>query len=249
MNTKNQDQASLQIKMNIVRSQVSFKRLKDKELRQWQKIPTSIAGDSMNRQNVMSSRISSIREGMTLCGQARTVSVTHGDNSAIHAALTIINKGEILVVEGGGFEDRAVWGELMSLSSIHIGLGGVVIDGAVRDLRDLKKMNLPLFASGRTAAGPTKGGGGKVDIPISCGNVALKPGDIIIGDDDGVAVIPFEIQNQYFQDLQETKAHAYGDLAVRLLKHVQALQLQAHQMSKCRLQDSHNEGTPAPLNP
>ena len=68
----------------------------------------------------------------------------------------------------------------MSLSSIHIGLGGVVIDGAVRDLGDLKKMNLPIFASGRTAAGPTKGGGGKVDIPISCGNVSLKPGDMDI---------------------------------------------------------------------
>ena len=189
--------------MNIVRSQLSFKRLKDKELSKWQKIPTSIAGDSMNRQNVMSSRISSLREGMTLCGQARTVSVTHGDNSAIHAALTIINKGEILVIEGGGFTDRAVWGELMSLSSIHIGLGGVVIDGAVRDLGDLKKMNLPIFASGRTAAGPTKGGGGKVDIPISCGNVSLKPGDIIIGDDDGVAVIPFEIQNQILLSSEE----------------------------------------------
>ena len=131
--------------MNIFRSQVSFKRLKDKELSKWQRIPTSIAGDSMNRQNVMSSRISSIRDGMTLCGQARTVSVTHGDNSAIHAALTIINKGEILVVEGGGFTDRAVWGELMSLSSIHIGLGGVVIDGAIRDLGDLKKNGFTPF--------------------------------------------------------------------------------------------------------
>ena len=115
----------------------------------------------------------------------------------------MINKGEILVVEGGGFTDRAVWGELMSLSSIHIGLGGVVIDGAVRDLGDLKKMNLPIFASGRTAAGPTKGGGGKLDIPISCGNVSLKPGDIIIGDDDGVAVIPFEIQNQILLSSEE----------------------------------------------
>ena len=64
-------------------------------------------------------------------------------------------------------------------------------------------MNLPIFASGRTAAGPTKGGGGKVDIPISCGNVALKPGDIIIGDDDGVAVIPFEIQNQILLSSEE----------------------------------------------
>ena len=203
MSIKSQDQDLQQIKMNIVRSQVNYKILKDEEIRKWQKIPTSIAGDSMNRQNVMSSRISSIRDGMTLCGQARTVSVTHGDNSAIHAALTIINKGEILVVEGGGFTDRAIWGELMSLSSINIGLGGVVIDGAIRDLGDLKKMDLPVFASGRTAAGPTKGGGGKVDIPISCGNVALKPGDIIIGDDDGVAVIPFAIQNQILLSSEE----------------------------------------------
>ena len=67
---------------------------------------------------------------------------------------------------------------------------------------DLKKW-FTLFASGRTAAGPTKGGGGKVDIPISCGNVALKPGDIIIGDDDGVAVIPFEIQNQILLSSEE----------------------------------------------
>jgi len=196
MNIKSQVQDLQQIKMSIIRSQVSFKRLEAKELSKWAKIPTSIAGDCMNRQNIMSSRISSIRDGMTLCGQARTVSITHGDNSAIHAALTVINQSDILVVEGGGFKDRAVWGELMSLSSIHIGLGGVVIDGSVRDMGDLKKMALPLFSAGRTAAGPTKGGGGKIDIPISCGNVSLKPGDIILGDDDGVAVIPLEIQNQ-----------------------------------------------------
>ena len=115
------------IKMNISRAKIEFRELDDYILKQWSKIPTCIIGDCMNRQGIMSSRISSVREGMTFCGQARTVSITHGDNSAIHAALTLVKKGEVLVVEGGGFLDRAVWGELMNRSSISIGLEGVVI--------------------------------------------------------------------------------------------------------------------------
>ena len=190
----------LQIKMNISRLKIDYRKLDTKILKQWSKIPTCIVGDCMNRQNIMSSRIESIENGMSLCGQARTVSVTHGDNSAIHAALTLINKGEVLVVDGGGFLDRAVWGELMNRSSIKIGLEGVVIDGSVRDVAELRKLSLPVFSAGINATGPTKGGGGKIDVLISCGNVAIKPGDIIIGDDDGVAVIPLEHNEKYYEE-------------------------------------------------
>ena len=194
-------------KMNISRAKIDFRELDDYILKQWSKIPTCIIGDCMNRQGIMSSRISSVREGMTFCGQARTVSITHGDNSAIHAALTLVKKGEVLVVEGGGFLDRAVWGELMNRSSVSIGLEGVVIDGSVRDISEIKKQSLPLFAAGVSAAGPTKGGGGKIDVPVSCGNISIKPGDIIIGDDDGVAVIPLGISTQIYDDsIEKIKA-------------------------------------------
>ena len=186
--------------MNISRLKTDYRKLDTKILKQWSKIPTCIVGDCMNRQNIMSSRIESIENGMSLCGQARTVSVTHGDNSAIHAALTLINKGEVLVVDGGGFLDRAVWGELMNRSSIKIGLEGVVIDGSVRDVAELRKLSLPVFSAGINATGPTKGGGGKIDVLISCGNVAIKPGDIIIGDDDGVAVIPLEHNEKHYEE-------------------------------------------------
>ena len=193
--------------MNISRAKIEFRELDDYILKQWSKIPTCIIGDCMNRQGIMSSRISSVREGMTFCGQARTVSITHGDNSAIHAALTLVKKGEVLVVEGGGFLDRAVWGELMNRSSVSIGLKGVVIDGSVRDISEIKKQSLPLFAAGVSAAGPTKGGGGKIDVPVSCGNISIKPGDIIIGDDDGVAVIPLGISTQIYDDsIEKIKA-------------------------------------------
>ena len=188
------------IKMNISRAKIEFRELDDYILKQWSKISTCIIGDCMNRQGIMSSRISSVREGMTFCGQARTVSITHGDNSAIHAALTLMNKGEVLVVDGGGFLDRAVWGELMNRSSITIGIEGVVIDGSVRDIAELRKLSLPVFSAGINSTGPTKGGGGKIDVLISCGNVAIKPGDIIIGDDDGVAVIPLEHNEKHYEE-------------------------------------------------
>ena len=103
---------------------------------------------------------------MCIRDRARTVSVTQGDNSAIHAALTLMNKGEVLVVDGGGFLDRAVWGELMNRSSITIGIEGVVIDGSVRDIAELRKLSLPVFSAGINATGPTKGGGGKIDVLI-----------------------------------------------------------------------------------
>ena len=189
-----------QTKMNISRLKTDYRKLDKEILKQWSKIPTCIVGDCMNRQNIMSSRITSVANGMSLCGQARTVSVVHGDNSAIHAALTLINKGEVLVVDGGGFLDRAVWGELMNRSSIKIGLEGVVIDGSVRDIAELRKLPLSVFPAGVSATWPTKGGGGKIDVLISCGNVAIKSGDIIIGDDDGVAVIPLEYSEKLYKE-------------------------------------------------
>ena len=178
--------------MNIAKSNLKINRLSSHILKEWSEIPPAIAGDCMNRQNVMASRISPIKDGMKLCGQARTVSITHGDNSALHASLTLMQEGDVLVVEGGGFLDRAVWGGIMNRVAIIQNLGGVVIDGSIRDISELKEMRLPVFASGTVPTGPTKGGGGFIDIPISCGGVSVNPGDIIVGDDDGVTVIPLK---------------------------------------------------------
>ena len=178
--------------MSIARSNTTIRRLPLEILKKWCDIPPAIAGDCMNRQNVMSSHISPIISGMKLYGQARTVAITHGDNSALHAALTLLIEGDILVVEGGGLLDRAVWGGIMNRVAIIQKLGGVVIDGAIRDLAELKEMSLPVFASSFVPTGPTKGGGGFIDVQISCGGVSVSPGDIIVGDDDGIAVIPLK---------------------------------------------------------
>ena len=177
--------------MAIKLGKTSFERLSSTRLSDWKKIPTAIIGDSLNRQHIMANRISPILSG-NMAGQAQTVSVIAGDNGAIHAMMDMIGPTDILVVDGGGYLERALWGGILNTRAIKSGFGGVVIDGAVRDILELKEMNLPVYAAGVTPAGPHKGWGGQIGISISCGGVSVAPGDVIIGDGDGVVVVPLD---------------------------------------------------------
>jgi RraA family protein len=176
----------------IQRAKAHFPKLSAEELSAWKAIPVAIAGDAMNRQNLLHSRIRPLGQNYHLLGQARTVSVIAGDNSAIHAVLGLVEPGQVLMVDGGGHTDRALWGDILSSVAKSKNLAGIVLDGAVRDVAELRAGDMPVYASGVSPAGPTKGWGGTIDTAISCGGVAVKPGDVILGDDDGVAVIPIE---------------------------------------------------------
>ena len=178
--------------MAIQRAKAHFPKLSAEELSAWKAIPVAIAGDAMNRQNLLHSRIRPLGQNYHLLGQARTVSVIAGDNSAIHAVLGLVEPGQVLMVDGGGHTDRALWGDILSSVAKSKNLAGIVLDGAVRDVAELRAGDMPVYASGVSPAGPTKGWGGTIDTAISCGGVAVKPGDVILGDDDGVAVIPIE---------------------------------------------------------
>ena len=178
--------------MAIQRAKAHFPKLSAAELSAWKAIPVAIAGDAMNRQNLLHSRIRPLGQNYHLLGQARTVSVIAGDNSAIHAVLGLVEPGQVLMVDGGGHTDRALWGDILSSVAKRKNLAGIVLDGAVRDVAELRAGDMPVYASGVSPAGPTKGWGGTIDTAISCGGVAVKPGDVILGDDDGVAVIPIE---------------------------------------------------------
>jgi regulator of RNase E activity RraA len=142
----------------------------------------------------MSARIAPLAPGMTVCGQARTVTGMVGDNGAAHAAIGLVEAGDILVVDGRGHTETAVWGGIMTRAAMERGVGGLVVDGAVRDAAEIRALGFPTFAAGICPAGPGKGFGGIIDGPIACAGCPVKPGDIVIGDDDGVAVIPLERQ-------------------------------------------------------
>lgn len=138
----------------------------------------------------MHSRIRLLTPGLRLVGRALTVQVPVGDNLAIHAALSIARPGDVLVVDGGGYGERALMGGIMMTQAQATGMAGVVIDGAMRDTQELQALGLPAFAAAVHPAGPFKSGPGRVHAPVQCGGVVVHDGDWILGDDDGVAVIP-----------------------------------------------------------
>jgi regulator of RNase E activity RraA len=108
-----------------------------------------------------------------------------------------------MVINAGGFLGTAVWGGIMTRAAMQREVGGIIVDGAVRDVAEIRELGFPTFAAGAVPAGPHKGYGGIIDGIISCAGCPVKSGDIIIGDDDGVAVVPLERQEDLLVKSQE----------------------------------------------
>ncbi len=178
--------------MTLQRHAADFKVLPAKTIKAWRDIPPSIVSDCMNRTHFMAARIKPLKPGTRLAGQARTVSSMVGDNGISHAAIPLVEKGQVLVIDAGGHEDVAVWGAIMTRAAMHQGIAGVVIDGGVRDIAEIRELGFPCYARAQVPSGPHKGFGGIIDGPISCAGCPVKPGDLVIGDDDGIAVVPLE---------------------------------------------------------
>jgi 4-hydroxy-4-methyl-2-oxoglutarate aldolase len=185
--------------MAVQKHRIEFEKLPAEVLEQWRKIPPAIASDCMNRTNVMSGEMAPLAPGMTICGQARTVTTMVGDNGASHAAIGLVEPGEVLVIDARGHTSTAVWGGIMTRAAMQRGISGVVIDGAVRDADEIRELGLPTFAVATCPAGPSKGFGGVIDGVIACARCPVKPGDIILGDGDGVAVVPLERQAEILE--------------------------------------------------
>jgi 4-hydroxy-4-methyl-2-oxoglutarate aldolase len=146
--------------------------------------------DAMARTGAMDHRIKPLNKDYRIMGPAVTVKVKPGDNLMLHKAIDVSRRGDILVVDTSGCYTNAVFGELMCLAAIEKGLGGLVVDGAVRDIDILLELGFPVFTKAVVPAGCSKDGPGEINYPISCGGVAVNPGDIIIGDINGVVVVP-----------------------------------------------------------
>lgn len=168
----------------------SFRQLSDNEREAWKDAEAAAVSDCLERGMAMDGGIKPLDPTMRLVGQARTVRCMVGDNSALHAAITLIRPGEILVADAGGFLGTAVWGGVMTEAARRQAIAGLIVDGAVRDRAEIVKSAFPCFARGAVPAGPHKGFGGAIDVPISCGGVAVHPGDLIVADADGVTVVP-----------------------------------------------------------
>jgi RraA family protein len=126
----------------------------------------------------------------TMAGIALTVKVPCGDNRAIHQALEILTPGQVLVVDGGGDVSRALMGDIMAAIAEKRGAAGVVVDGAIRDLATIGRGTFPMFARAGFHRGPYKNGPGEINVPVSIGGMLVSPGDIVVGDHDGIVAFP-----------------------------------------------------------
>ena len=178
--------------MPVQRHIVEFERLSQADIDGWRKIPPAIASDSMNRGQFMAAAIKPLAPGTRLVGQARTVTSMVGDNGINHIASAVAEAGEVLVIDAKGYADVAVWGGVTTRVALAKGLAGIVIDGAVRDAAEIRELGFPCFARAVVPSGPHKGFGGTIDGRISCAGCPVSPGDIVLGDDDGIAVVPIE---------------------------------------------------------
>ena len=136
-------------------------------------------------------KIRSMVPGGRVVGTALTVRLPDGDLECIVPAVDMLQPGDVLVIDHGGRESLACWGELTSLAAKARGCVGVIVDGAVTNIAEIREHGLPTFARAVAALGGRRSGeGGGVNVPIQCGGVAVHPGDLVIADDDGVVVIP-----------------------------------------------------------
>ena len=159
--------------------------------RQAAKYQAAILADVAGRRGTLD-RVAPLSPGMRLAGPAFTIEVRAGDNLMIHAAMAMAKPGDVLVIDGKGDTSCALMGALMINACKVLGLGGVVIDGAIRDTDELRELGFPVFAVGANPNGPTKFIPGRINWPVSAGGVSVNPGDLVVGDADGVVVVERE---------------------------------------------------------
>lgn len=167
-----------------------FERIPEHQLARARRFQSAILCDVAGRRGTMHSRIRALNPSMNVCGPAFTVEVRPGDNLMFHVALAVAKPGDVIVVDGKADQTCALFGDLMVTQAAAAKLGGFVVDAASRDTASLAQGNFPIFAAGTNPCGPTKGLAGRLSQPISVGGVSVNPGDLVVGDVDGVVVIP-----------------------------------------------------------
>lgn len=177
--------------MSVTLGQPSFKRLDADSLAAWAKVPASIVCDQFDEAVAIDPAIRPLPSGIAFAGQAVTVSANEGDLIAVHHALTRGWPGAVLVIDGAARRTPALIGEILTGYAKSQGFKAVLVDGPARDAGTLRAMpDIPVYSRFVTPEGPVTGTRGAIGIQVTCGGRRIRPGDLLVGDDDGVAVVP-----------------------------------------------------------
>lgn len=179
------------------------KRVDKRVVEQFRNVVTPHISDNMSRIQGSSSELRPYHKEGKLVGTALTVKTRPGDNLMVHKAIDVAQPGDVIVVDAGGDTTNAIVGEIMQRIAKKNGIAGFVIDGAIRDLLAFKNDTFPIYAKGVTHRGPYKDGPGEINVPISLNGMIIHPGDLIVGDEDGLVVVPVEDAEEILSMVQK----------------------------------------------
>ncbi len=166
-----------------------FERVSPDVVAQAAKYQAAILADVAGRRGTANGRIAALDPRMKAAGPAFTIEVRPGDNLMIHAAMTMAKPGDVLVIDGKGDRSCALMGAIMVNACRQLKLGGIVMDGAMRDSLELRQLGFPVFCVGTNPNGPTKFVPGRINWPVSVGGISVSPGDLVVADADGVVFV------------------------------------------------------------
>ena len=167
---------------------------------------TAHLSDSMERLYAAGAGLRPMHGGGVLAGPALTVKTAPGDNLLVHKALDIAAPGDVIVVDAGGYADAAIIGEIMSRWAAHRGIAGLVIWGAIRDSQEIRGGTFPVYACAATHRGPYKNGPGEINVPVVVAGMSVHPGDIVVGDADGIVAVPLAIADRVLASAKAIRA-------------------------------------------
>ena len=168
------------------------RRTSSADVEKFRGIPVANISDVMSRLTAGGARLRPMHDGTPLAGPALTVRTRPGDNLLVHKAIELAQPGDVIVVDAGGDLTNAIIGELMTSYATRRNLGGIVINGAIRDAGTIGRSSFPVYAAGVTHRGPYKDGPGEINAVIAIDGMTVEPGDLVLGDEDGLLVIPFD---------------------------------------------------------
>lgn len=187
-------------------------------------LPTTAISDATGGHTNVDGRIKPLSNHFKIAGRALTVRLPDGENGAVLEAISKAQKGDVIVIDAKGNTNRAVAGDFVISLAKGVGVQGFVVDGVIRDITAVRELNFPIFSLGTTVAAGFKNGGGVVGVPIAIGGVTVHPGDYIVGDADGVVIVPNKDVEQIANaaeekvrndELRESEALSGGEITIR----------------------------------
>lgn len=175
-------------------------------LKGFREVSAASVHEVMGKRGALDAGLRPLWQGILMCGTAFTLRARVGDNLALHQAIYAARAGDVLVADAGGYTEAGMWGDVTTTAAMARGIEGLVIDGAVRDVQSIRQMQFPIFSRGVSMKGTTKKSLGEIGVPVTCGGVTVNPGDVILGDEDGVVVVPKEIAAEVLEAARRKEA-------------------------------------------